>query len=70
MNENFDRLCLLIESVFRQAHQDATKGDRDATAFLASYGLTPRPVGHKAIAFSRRSQPIDANQLSGASAKV
>lgn len=47
MGENFDRLCLLIESVFRQAHADAHRGDPDALDFLALYGAQPQAQGHR-----------------------
>lgn len=51
---NFDRMFQLIESVFRQAHADAHRGDPDALDFLQSYGAQPKAQGHKVVATNPR----------------
>lgn len=57
MNENFDRMCLLISNVFHLAHQDAHRGDPDALDFLALYGIQPKAQGHRVFApYSRGPQ--------------
>jgi len=52
--ENFDRMFQLIESVFRQAHVDAVRGDVDALDFLMAYGAQPQKQGHRVIATNPR----------------
>ena len=64
---NFDRMFQLIESVFRQAHADAHRGDPDALDFLQLYGAQPIPQGHRVVTTYRRKRTAATSEVQHAS---